>query len=153
MDGMEPIDGVGLFITCSAFWSGAFAKLDSVPTLEIDILRAGEAGRAAGVKGEGEGFGLVCGGLLDGCRGKDGTAGGGATVAEAAVGVAWGVVAAEFAFATDIGVGVCLAFAEGGWCVVPSSPGANVRAEQKPSEELMSSVWPSLDHVRSVKVA
>jgi len=37
--------------------------------------------------------------------------------------------------------------------MVPNSPGANVRAEQKPSEEVITSVWPSLDHVKSVKVA
>jgi hypothetical protein len=36
---------------------------------------------------------------------------------------------------------------------VPSSPGENVKAEQKPSDEVMSSVLPSPDHVRSVKVA
>ena len=48
-----------------------------------------------------------------------------------------------------------------GWCKVgvwpvytsPSSPGEKVRFEQKPSEELISSVKPSVDQVRSVKVA
>lgn len=35
----------------------------------------------------------------------------------------------------------------------PSSPGAKDRVEQKPSDDEMSSVRPSLDHVRSVNVA
>lgn len=61
--------------------------------------------------------------------------------------------AAEFALATDMGVGVWRAALGGGWWTVPSSPGANVRAEQKPSEEVISKVWPSLDQVKSVKVA
>lgn len=90
--GMELIDGVGLFMAGGAFWSGARAKLASVPMLEVDILRAGEAGRAAGVKGDGEGFGFVGGALLetDCWRGIDGTGGGGAVaeLAEEAVGVA-----------------------------------------------------------------
>ena len=32
-----------------------------MPMLEADMLLAGEAGRAAGVKGEGDGFGSVAG--------------------------------------------------------------------------------------------
>ena len=75
-------------------------------------------------------------------------------VADDAVGVGCGVEAVEFAFATEIGVGVCFALlAVLAWYGVPSSPGAKVRAEQKPSEDVIRSVWPSLDHVRSVKVA
>jgi len=35
----------------------------------------------------------------------------------------------------------------------PSSPGAKVRVEQKPSEEVIRRVKPSLDQVRSVNVA
>ena len=37
--------------------------------------------------------------------------------------------------------------------MLPSSPGAKVRAEQKPSEDVMISVRPSLDQLKSVKVA
>lgn len=48
------------------------------------------------------------------------------------VGVGWGVEAAEFALPTEMGAGVFLALtlATVGWCTIPSSPGANVRAEQ-----------------------
>ena len=35
----------------------------------------------------------------------------------------------------------------------PSSPGVNDSVEQKPSEDDISSVRPSLDHVKSVNVA
>lgn len=106
MEGMLPIDGVGLFIGGGAFWSGG-----CVPTLEVDMLRAGDAGRAAAVNGEGEGAGggaivpLVGG--LEGWRDM--------AAADAAVGVACGVEAADaFAFATEIGVGVCLEAPAGG---------------------------------------
>jgi hypothetical protein len=37
--------------------------------------------------------------------------------------------------------------------MVPNSPGANVRAEQKPSDEVITNVRPSLAQVKSVKVA
>lgn len=103
------------------------------------MLRAGEAGRAALVKGEAEGAGggaielPLFGGGLEGCLGRAGTAG-------AAVGVAWGVEAAEFALATEMGVGVCRTVFGAGWCTVPSSPGANDKAEQKPSEDVIRSV-------------
>lgn len=83
------------------------------------MLRAGDAGRAAGVKGEGDGFGFVSGAVLDtdGWRGIDGTGGGNAPaeLAEEAVGVAWGVEAAEFALGTEIGAGVCLSLFAEGW--------------------------------------
>lgn len=65
-------------MTGTAFWSGGRAKLDSVLMLEVDMLRSGEAGRAA-VNGDGEGFESGGGaGVVfdaDGCRGSDGTAG------------------------------------------------------------------------------
>ena len=35
----------------------------------------------------------------------------------------------------------------------PSSPEPNVRQEQKPSDEDITSVKPSIDHARSVNVA
>ena len=111
------------------------------------MLRAGEAGRMLGVKGEGDGFG---GSGTEGWRGTDGTPDSGA----GAVGVACGVEAAELALATEMGAGVCFSLRdEGWWYTLPNSPGEKVRAEQKPSDEVMRRVWPSLDHVRSVKVA
>lgn len=78
-----------------------------MPTLEVDMLRAGDAGRAAAVNGDGEGAGggaiVTLLGGFDGWRDiAEGIAG-----ADAVVGVACGVDAAEFAFATEIGVGVC----------------------------------------------
>jgi hypothetical protein len=54
-DGSEVRLGAGLFIAGGAFWSGARAKLDSVAILDADMLRAGDAGRGADVKGEGDG--------------------------------------------------------------------------------------------------
>jgi len=74
-------------------------------------------------------------------------------VAEVAVGVACGVDAEEFAFGTEMGAGVCLSPLVEAWYTDPSSLGIKVNAEQKPSEDVISSVRPSLDHVRSVKVA
>lgn len=56
-EGTLLIEGVGLFITSTAFWSGGCAKLDWVAALEADMLRAGEAGRAGCVKGDGDGTG------------------------------------------------------------------------------------------------
>lgn len=116
-DGREVILGVGLFITGGAFWSGTRAKLASVVMLEVDMLRAGETGLGADAKGEGDGFGRVGAGVFccDGCRGSDG-AKGAEIGAEVAVGVACGVDAAEFAFATEIGCGACRGvLAAGGW--------------------------------------
>lgn len=120
-DGPEPaavvegtllITGVGLFITGGAFWSGGCAKLDCVAALEADMLRAGEAGRAGCENGDGEGAGggaivLLLFDWFEGCLAIAGTAG---TV----VGVACGVEVAEFALATEIGVGVCRAMLGGG---------------------------------------
>lgn len=54
IDGMLLMEGVGLFMTGSGFWSGGCAKLAE---LEADMLRAGEAGRAGCEKGEGDGAG------------------------------------------------------------------------------------------------
>lgn len=137
MDGTLLMEGVGLFMAGGAFWSGGWAKLDCVAALEADMLRAGEAGRAGFVKGDADGAGggaieplLLAG--FEGCLEIAGTAG-------AAVGVACGVEAAEFARATEIGVGVCRTVLTG-WCTVPSSPGAKHNAEQKPSEEVINSV-------------
>ena len=106
-DGMKPIEGVGLFMTCTAFWSGTRAKLASVAMLDADMLLAGEAGLTADVKGDGDGFRMV--GVLPcediwrtiaGMRGAD-------TGAEPVVGVASGVDTVELAVAIEMGVGVC----------------------------------------------
>lgn len=124
-EGIDDMDGVGLFITNVAFWSGARAKLASVLMLEADILLAGEAGRpdaalTAAVKGDGDGLKKPAAVPADaeGWRGTAGTVGGPAG-AVAAVGVACGVDAAELALAlaTEMGAGVCLvaAVAVGGW--------------------------------------
>ena len=115
MDGTLLIEGVGLFMMCAAFWSGGCAKLDCVPTLDVDMLRAGEAGRAMAVNGDGVGPG---GGAMapvptacpEGGRGIEDT-----MEAVGAVGVACGVDTAELlAFDTDIGVGVARATLGGG---------------------------------------
>jgi hypothetical protein len=108
-----------LFIAGGAFWSGALAKLASVAILDADILRAGDAGRGADVKGDGDGWatGIDIGvpACEDGCRGMDGT-NGAESGADGKVGVACGVDAAELALATDIGVGVCSVLDDtGGW--------------------------------------
>lgn len=114
-DGMEPMLGVGLDIITEPFWSATRAKLASVAMLEADILRAGDAGRAALVKGEGDGWCRAGVLFCDGCRTIAGT-GGAAVGADVAVGVACGVEAAEFATPTEMGAGVCLdTFATGCW--------------------------------------
>ena len=89
--------------------------------LEADILRAGLAGLAAGVKGEGEGLVFIPAIVAvdaDCWRGIDGTGGGNTPppeFAEEAVGVACGVDAAELAFGTEIGAGVWRSLRAEGW--------------------------------------
>ena len=55
IDGIPLTVGVGLLIMTPFAWSGTRANEVSVAMLDVDILLAGEAGRAAFVKGEGEG--------------------------------------------------------------------------------------------------
>lgn len=119
-EGMELNDGVGLFMTGGAFWSGTRAKLASVAMLDADMLRAGLAGLPptdpgtlvkgdgdAAATGGGAGVALEIGGLLlDAGRGMGGTEP--CVGAAEPVGVGCGVDAAEFAFATDIGAGLGL---------------------------------------------
>ncbi len=103
--------------------------------VELDLVGLG-GGNGAG-EAEGANTGV-------GCLSKDGGA-------EAAVGVGTGVGCAEEP--VDIGAG-------DGWCAVgtcpaytwPSSPGLKVRVEQKPSDELMSKVSPSLDLRSTVSI-
>jgi hypothetical protein len=91
MEGTLLIEGVGLFMTGTAFWSGTCAKLDCVaaagggaivPLLLFDWFESWRA--------------IIAG-----------TAG-------IVVGVACGVDAAELALATEMGVGVCRAMLGGG---------------------------------------
>ena len=70
------------------------------------MLRAGDPDLCPDcVYGEAED---ATGALFEVWRGTEGTGGGLSNPAELAVGVACGVEAAELAFATEIGVGVCL---------------------------------------------
>ena len=46
----------------------------------------------------------------------------------------------------EMGAGLGLELAvDDMWCTVPNSPGENVNDEQKPSEDVMTSVRPSAD--------
>lgn len=110
-----------------------------VVTDEMDSDLAGLAGCTG--KGEGDGAapcddgGRVSCGML-GCVGV-------------CTGVEWPVGEAAVVLSEASAWRCC----DGATYDVPSSPGANVKHEQKPSEEVMSSVRPSADHARSVKVA
>lgn len=55
--------------------------------------------------------------------------------------------------AGKVGVGIPEIWFIGPIYLSPNSPGANMTTEQKPSVEVMSSVSPSDDQVRSVKAA
>jgi hypothetical protein len=114
MEGTLLIEGVGLFMTGTAFWSGTCAKLDCVAALEADMLRAGETGRAGWEKGDGDGAGggaIVPLLLFDWFESWRAIIAGTAGIV---VGVACGVDAAELALATEMGVGVCRAMLGGG---------------------------------------
>jgi hypothetical protein len=113
-------------------------------TDDTDMDRAGEAGLAgANVDGEA--------GKLDapGSETLRDIAG-----AADATGVAFGVDCWEDTTEVLIamGAGVALFVSGLGW-IWPSSPGEKERAEQKPSEDVIRRVRPSLDQARSVKVA
>ena len=117
--GTLPKVGVGLLI----IWDDCVAIED----VELDLVGLG-GGNGAG-DAEGARIGVVC-------LSKD-------AGAETAVGVGIGVGWADDA--VDMAGDGCAAV--GTWPVYtcPSSPGLKVRFEQKPSEELMSNVRPSLD--------
>lgn len=145
--GTLPRVGVGLLTICD----------DRVATDDVELERVGLGGGSGAGEADGANTGV-------GCLSNDGGA-------DTAVGVGTGVACADDVVEIGAGDGWC---AVGTWPVktCPSSPGAKVRFEQKPSDELMSKVRPSLDlyitvrllqstaksweatnHVRSVKVA
>lgn len=142
--GMDDMEGVGAS-------PAPGANDDAVAMLETELLLVGLPGRA-GTKELGD-----AGKPAEGCL---------------AIGGAVAVDAPGILDVVGVGVGVewfddCEAvvlIVEGVWWCTrceasgpvyfsPNSPGENVKAEQKPSEELINSVDPSLDHVTSVKVA
>ena len=127
--------GVGLFITIPD--SAVGVKDDCVATLDSELLLVGLPGRA-GANEDG-----LAGKPADGCL---------------------DVAIADAGMLEDVGVGVGVDWVElaavliaEGWCFVvvctagvpwwtcPSSPEAKVRQEQKPSEEVIRRVSPSLD--------
>jgi hypothetical protein len=147
--GTDDIAGVGAFML---LWSPApGAKDEAVAMLETELLLVGLPG-LAGTKELGE-----AGKPADGCL----CIGGAVAVAVAdmlpVVGVGVGVELLDaWPPVVLIAAGVCcgrLWTANGPVYFSPSSPGANVTDEQKPSEEVISSIEPSLDQVISVKVA
>lgn len=116
----------------ATFGSGPGANEDCVATDEADMERAGLAGRA-GANEDGEAGKAEPEPELEGF----GTGG-----AEAWVGVGVGVDWFDVVVVVLIDVGWCFA---GPGCTCPNSPGANVRQEQKPSEDVIRSVLPSVD--------
>lgn len=147
--GTDDIAGVGAFML---LWSPApGAKDEAVAMLETELLLVGLPG-LAGTNELGE-----AGKPADGCL----CIGGAVAVAVAdmlpVVGVGVGVELFDaWPPVVLIAAGVCcgrLWTANGPVYFSPSSPGANVTDEQKPSEEVISSIEPSLDQVISVKVA
>ena len=139
--GTDDIAGVGAFIL---LWSPApGAKDEAVAMLETELLLVGLPG-LAGTNELGE-----AGKPADGCL----CIGGAVAVAVAdmlpVVGVGVGVELFDaWPPVVLIAAGVCcgrLWTASGPVYFSPSSPGANVTDEQKPSEEVINSIEPSLD--------
>lgn len=139
--GTEDIDGVGAFIEPGSPTPGA--NDEAVAMLDTELLLAGLPGLAgtmelgdAGKPAEGcrciaGGFSIVWTGML--------------VPVGVGVGVEW---FEDCAALTLIAAGVACRFVcdtSGPVYFSPSSPGAKVTAEQKPSEEVMSSVDPSFD--------
>jgi hypothetical protein len=141
MLGTDDIAGVGAFML---LWSPApGAKDEAVAMLDTELLLVGLPGRA-GTNELGE-----AGKPADGCL----CIGGAVAVAVAdmlpVVGVGVGVELFDaWPPVVLIAAGVCcgrLWTANGPMYFSPSSPGANVMDEQKPSEDVISSIEPSLD--------
>jgi hypothetical protein len=135
--GTEDIAGVGAFIE---FGSPALGAKDAI--LDTELLRVGLPG-LAGTNELGD-----AGNPAEGCL----CIGGAVDVAVAdmlpVVGVGVGVDWFEGVAAVLIAAGVCcgrLWVARGPVYFSPSSPGANVTAEQNPSEDVISKVDPSFD--------
>ena len=118
--------------------------------LETELLLVGLPGRA-GTKELGE-----AGKPADGCRCIDGAVAVAVVDMLPVVGVGVGVELFEAWPPVLIAAGVCwgrLCTANGPVYFSPSSPGANVIEEQKPSEDVINSIDPSFDQVMSVNVA
>jgi hypothetical protein len=138
--GTDDIAGVGAFME---FGSPALGANDAaVAILDTELLRVGLPGRT-GTKELGE-----AGNPAEGCL----CIGGAVAVAVAdmlpLVGVGVGVEWLDCEAVVLIAAGMCcgrLCVARGPVYFSPSSPGANVTAEQKPSEDVISSVEPSFD--------
>jgi hypothetical protein len=132
------------------FWSPApGAKDEAVAMLDTELLLVGLPG-LAGTNELGE-----AGKPADGCLCIIGAVAVAAFDMLPVVGVGVGVDAFD-PLVVLIVAGVCcgrLWTANGPVYFSPSSPGANVIEEQKPSEEVINSIDPSLDQVISVNVA
>lgn len=137
MLGTEDIAGVGAFIEDGSPALGAKEAM-----LDTELLRVGLPGRA-GMNELGD-----AGNPAEGCR----CIGGAVAATEPdmlpVVGVGVGVEWFEGVPVVLMAAGVCdgrLCVARGPVYFSPNSPGAKVTAEQNPSEDVMSSVDPSLD--------
>lgn len=138
--GTDDIAGVGAFIAVGSPTLGANEA--AVAILDTELLRVGLPG-LAGMNELGE-----AGNPAEGCL----CIGGAVAVAAAdilpdvGVGVGVDVFDCEAVVLIAAGVDCCrLCAAKGPVYFSPSSPGANVTAEQNPSEEVINSVVPSFD--------
>lgn len=139
--GTEDMAGVGAFMLLASPAPGA--NDDAVATLETELLLVGLPGRAGtnelGDAGKpAEGWRCMGAGV-----GVD-------PVMLVPVGVGVGVEWFDCAAPMLIAAGICRVLASGPVYFSPSSPAANVIDEQNPSDEVMSSVAPSLDLVQLV---
>jgi hypothetical protein len=132
---MFPARSVGLLMIVPA---AVLAYEAWVATEEVEFDRVGEDGRLGGPAGAGGGDGATD--KLDEVRWWPERKGEGGAMTE--VGVGSGVVWAE---ATALLMDGCLAVGVSPVYTWPSSPGAKVRVEQNPSEEVISNVRPSMD--------
>jgi hypothetical protein len=138
--GTEDIAGVGAFIEVGSPALGANDV--AVAMLETELLRVGLPG-LAGTKELGE-----AGNPAEGCLCIGGAVAVAVTDMLPLVGVGVGVETFDCVAVVLIAAGVCccrLWVARGPVYFSPSSPGANVTAEQKPSEDVINSVEPSFD--------
>lgn len=147
--GIEPMLGVGALKTVESLAAGA--NDEAVAMLETELLLVGLPGRA-GTKELGD-AGKAAGGCLAGAVAV--TDAGMLEVVGVGVGVEWfddceaAVLMEGVWWCRDwLALALTLAVARGPVYFSPSSPGAKVNDEQKPSDEVMSRVDPSLDLIR-----